>query len=396
MADIMAIQEDFALLQIIEAAEHIYNGALSCTGGTHQRSALPGLHMEVDMLQNIDALFISEGHILIIHPAGDLGQILGIGFVFNIHLLIHGIKDALQIGACVDEAVIDIGNGLDGAPEAGAVGGHGDNNASGILLLGKEKHRHNIEEAGHHAGDIFDDGRHQKVEGGNPHSRLGHLFQKIFKDILVDLFPIEGLGDLHTVDGFADIGGHIGILGAPVGVGLSLPPLDQNQIEDHQRQPCQNAKGQLGGEGEHKEKDKDQREPLHHNVDQPVGQKVRHIIHIVNHPHQNLASGAAIKIIKGKLLDMGEDIGADLMNDPMAGLGGEPGLKIGAKLCKAGGGKIKKGNDDDRFYIFVWNKAVDDHLGIVGAQKPEEGGENAEDQAADERLDIAEDVGLAA
>ena len=50
---VLAAQENPSAVQIIEPAEQVDDCALSCTGGTHQGDAFPGVNMEVHMLQEM-------------------------------------------------------------------------------------------------------------------------------------------------------------------------------------------------------------------------------------------------------------------------------------------------------------------------------------------------------
>ena len=113
----------------------------------------------------------------------------------------------------------------------------------------------------------------------------------------------------------------------------------------------------------------------------------------MDNPYQDLAPRAAIEIMKGKLLDMAKNILADAMDDPMAGAGGQPRLKIAAGFRAAGGKEIKQRNEDHRADISVGDQIIDDDLREDGPQKPQRGGEDAEDQSADEVFNISFNIG---
>ena len=90
---------------------------------------------------------------------------------------------------------------------------------------------------------------------------------------------------------------------------------------------------------------------------------------------------------------MGKNVLADAMDDAMARAGGQPRLKIAAKLRSAGGKEIEQCNDDHRADISIGDQIIDDDLGEDGAQKPQQGGADAEDQRADEVFNISFDIG---
>ena len=84
-------------------------------------------------------------------------------------------------------------------------------------------------------------------------------------------------------------------------------------------------------------------------------------------PDQDLAPGAAIKIIEGKLLDMSKNILADAMDDALAGPGGQPRLKIASGFGAAGRKEIEHRHQDNCLNILLRDQGVDDYLGEDGA-----------------------------
>lgn len=78
MADVMAVQQNFAFLNIVKPAKDIDNRAFPRAGRPYQRNALARRNVQIQMLQNLNALFIGKRYILIIYLPGNRREIFGI------------------------------------------------------------------------------------------------------------------------------------------------------------------------------------------------------------------------------------------------------------------------------------------------------------------------------
>ena len=64
LAVVHAVDQDASLGRLIEAADQVYDGALSAARFAHQRDGLARLHVQVEVLQHLFAAGIPERHVL--------------------------------------------------------------------------------------------------------------------------------------------------------------------------------------------------------------------------------------------------------------------------------------------------------------------------------------------
>lgn len=78
-AVIRAVDEDFSLRRLIEAADEVDDGGLAAAGFADKGNSLPVLDVQVEVLQHLFALFVAEGDVLKVNVADELGPVFGLG-----------------------------------------------------------------------------------------------------------------------------------------------------------------------------------------------------------------------------------------------------------------------------------------------------------------------------
>ena len=124
-----AIQQQAAAVDVVEPGNQVHHGGLAGAGGAHQGDGLAGLHVQVEVLQDVDFPIVGEGHIVKGDTARNGRQLGGAGGVVHGDGLVDHLEDALQVGHGVDEGVVQVGQVQNGLPEPPGVGGNGNKGA---------------------------------------------------------------------------------------------------------------------------------------------------------------------------------------------------------------------------------------------------------------------------
>ena len=390
---VLPVQQDFPAVQVIEAAEQVDDGALAGAGGPDQGDALAGVHMEVHMLEDVDPFLVGEGHVPEVHLSGENRQVMGVRRVVHDDGLVHGLENPLQVRDVVHEGIIDVRQAGDGLPEAADVLGHGEDDAEGDHLSAA----HPVD-----AGDI-QEGQHQLghglagkpdgvADGHGPHPCLAAGDGQPLHDGDVYLLPVEQLADAHAVDGFGQVGVVVAVLVALVLPGLALPRLDQDDEGHEEGQAGHDDRGQGGVGGEHEHHDDDQGDDLQDHIDDAVGEDIRDGVDVVDDPHEDLAGRAAVVIAEGQFLQVGEEVTADIMDDPLADVGHHAGTDRVEHDAQGDDAHEDQGQPADHGGVPVRDGLVQHPLGDLRDEQGGDARHGAEQQRGDHLILMLRDI----
>ena len=250
LADIDAVDQNLALLDVIVAANEAQYGGLTGAGGAHKGHGLLWLHMEGDPLQHPFAGLVGKPNILKFDLALDLVQLDGIFLIHHLGLHVQDGEDLLRAGKGLLQHIKLLRQSLDGVEEPGNVAVEGyhqaavDDLAQKFRLLdvatGREEEQAHLaghEQHIHHGPENAEDVH--TVELGL--LQIGAADSKILK---FPLLPVEDLGNLHAGQVLGQIGidvsGGIGDLAVNPAAELAEQQRKEHheghKAKDHQRQ----------------------------------------------------------------------------------------------------------------------------------------------------------------
>ena len=221
LGNILSVNSYTSTVGIVEAAQKIDDRGLACTGRTHNGNRLSLIHMKADVLQDRDAILITESNMIKVYRALDLRHLHCVRCIRYFHRLINGLKDTLQIGDCRQNAVIKSGNGIDRLPESGNIcrkhHKHTDRHTGSAASKNTWYTHHIYKGCGDHRDQIHHRTHHKVIINCfEPCFPVTHA-QRI-KDLDIFLLPDKCLGNTDTVNTLRNIGIEIGLL-----IALELP-----------------------------------------------------------------------------------------------------------------------------------------------------------------------------
>ncbi len=206
----------------------------------------------------------------------------------------------------------------------------------------------------------------------------------------------KGLRDPDSVDALCDIGSEVGLL-----VALNLPRtplalLDENNDADEHRESAQADQGEPHMKQKHEYQYKNQVAHVRDGVDDTVGEQVAQAVYIVDYAHLYLAVGTVVIVRERKLLQMTEDISAELVHDGLADAAGDAYLETDTHTGVEYDHKGQQRENDDRPDIFLRNISIHDLADKQGKEHGERGGgqhqKQRERKLAAVGLDILKDA----
>ena len=130
-ADVDAVDQNLALLELVVAADEGEDGALARAGRSDEGHGLAGLHMEGNALQHPLAGDVAEPDVPELDVALHFVQLNGIGGVHHLGLDVHDGEDLLRRRQRRLQPVELLGEVLDGGEELGDIHIKGDDGAAG-------------------------------------------------------------------------------------------------------------------------------------------------------------------------------------------------------------------------------------------------------------------------
>ncbi len=206
----------------------------------------------------------------------------------------------------------------------------------------------------------------------------------------------KGLRDPDTVDALRDVGSEVRLL-----VALNLPCaplafLDKDNDADEHRESAQTDQGEPHMEQKHKDHNKNQVAHVCDGVDNAVGEQVAQTVYIVDHAHLYLAVRTVVIVGERQLLQMTEDIRAELVHDGLADAAGDAYLETDTHTGVEYDHKGQQRENDDRPDIFLRNISIHDLADKQGKEHGERGGgqhqKQRERKLAAVGLDILKDA----
>ena len=120
--DVRAVYEHLPGIHVVEPGDQVHDGGLAGAGGAYESVGLSLLCGKADIVQDPVSRLIAEAHIPEFHLAPDRRHFHGTLRVLYQDRLIDGLEDALQVGDGGEQRVVEIGQRIDGCPEAPDVG----------------------------------------------------------------------------------------------------------------------------------------------------------------------------------------------------------------------------------------------------------------------------------
>ena len=335
-ADVDAVDQDLALLDLVVAADQGQNGGLAGAGGAYEGHGLLGLHMEGNALEHPFVGLVAEPYVLKLDLAPDLVQLDSVGSVHHLGNDVHNGEDLFRGGKGALQRVKLLGKGLNGVKELGGVHIEGDDDAAGDGLAQKGGVLNmplaaQIQQA-QHRGDV--EQIHQRTEGavGEHPGELGLLqpFAPLDEVAHLPILLIEDLGDLHAGKVLGKVGVDLRGGGADPAVGLTGELVEQHREEYQEGCKAQDHQSQGVVEHQHGHQHAHDHQRVFGKGHQNVGEHIGNGVGIVGHPGDQLADGDIVELFVGELLNMGEQVKPQGGQDLLTGFLQDHGLHIGA------------------------------------------------------------------
>src|ERR1017187_7814109 len=138
VADIDVIDEDRALVDVVEAAEQIHRRCLPRTAGTDQRDHLAGLDPEIDVLEHTAAGLIAELHVAKFDTAPERRKLDCVRALHREALGVDHLVDLFRRGNGALHDGVDVVQANDGREQEADVGHEGDEIANGEAVVNHE------------------------------------------------------------------------------------------------------------------------------------------------------------------------------------------------------------------------------------------------------------------
>ena len=155
LVHIRAVQEDHAVVEVVEARQQADDGALAGAGGADDGQLLAGCDRERDAVQHGLAAGVGELGVAELHLALEpFGELHGVGRLMEAFVPVERLEDALARSHGPEQRVEEPADGLDGVDHHVDVLGEKDEHAEADLLLDhlaaaepQDAHRGNAAEA---------------------------------------------------------------------------------------------------------------------------------------------------------------------------------------------------------------------------------------------------------
>ena len=336
LPDVDAVNEDLALLELVVPADERKDGALARAGGADKGHRLPRVDVEGNALQHPLARDIAEPDVLELDLPLHLVQLDGVRGIHQLGLDVHDGEHLLRGRKRRLQPVELLGKVLDGGEELGDVHIEGDDGAAGNGLA---------EEA-----DVVQMPHAAQIEQAEDGADVEHIDQRAeyaeYEDLLLIgasqllAFPAEilhlgvlaakDLGHLDARKILRQVGVDVGGRVLELAVG-SPGELAEDDREDHDEgHKAEHHQGQLVVQADHCDQDAEDDEAVLGQLHQQIGEHHRDGIGVVGHTGDQLAHRDLIELLMGERLDVGEQVLAQIGDDPLADPLQDDGLKIGA------------------------------------------------------------------
>ena len=335
-ADVDAIDQNLALLDVVVADDEAQDGGLAGAGGADEGHGLLGVDVEGHALQDPLAGLVGKPDVLELDLAPDLLQLDDVFLVLQVGGHIHDGEDLLRRGEGLLEHVKLLRQLLDGVEELGDIHVEGDNDGAvdglaqecpvlDVALarhIQQAQHRCDVEHVDHGAENAED--VHAVALG------LGQAVAAGEEILVLFVLPVEDLGDLHAGEVLGQVG--IQVRGGIVdgAVDHSGEPAEDHRKDHQEGHEAQHHQGQGVVQHQHGAQHADDHHGIFAQGHQNVGEHVGDAVGIVGDTGHQLAHRDVVELLVGELLDVGEDVLADLRQDLLAHPLEDHGLDVGA------------------------------------------------------------------
>ena len=308
-------QRDGTAAQVVEAAEQVDDGGLARARRADKRNAFARLDVQVDILEDGLPFLIAEGDVVVINCAGNGRKCLGIRLVVNHDWFIHRLEDALQIRHVVHEAVVDVRQIRNRLPETADVLPHGENYAEGDYRAAQPVHTRVVHEGENNLGDDFRREPDAVGDVNRLQPRRAARRRQALHDGAVDILPREQFAHAHAVNGFRQIRVVVAVFVRLILPRAALTRLQDDDNRHENRQPRHNNRRQRRLGRVHVDDDEDDVDDFQNRVDDAVGKNIRHTVDVIDDAHEDFARRTAVVVGKGQLLQVREEVFADVVDD---------------------------------------------------------------------------------
>ena len=329
LANVHAVDQNLALLDVVIPADQVLDGGLTGTGGTNEGHTLTGLDLEGHVTQHPFAFTIGEPDVLELNMTLEglhMDGILGIG---DGRFGVHQPENTLGSRRSRLDHVEVFGHFLNGVEELGDIplesqqstdahhAGHGQRAAVGQ----QNGHGGDVQNVGDGAVDGM---AHQLLD-----MCLAQLFALLLELPLGVLFGSEDLYHLHAGNVFGNEGVQLGHLGADGTVHLT-GDLGKDEGGDHRKgNDDENGQRQTHMAIQHGLHDTHQNENVGYHGDHHRGEHFQHGLTVVGDAGDQSADGVVVEEADVQLGQVVEDVGTHIVDDLLAHHSQQCSLRIG-------------------------------------------------------------------
>lgn len=392
LRNIVTVDQNLAVGQVVEARDQVDDRGFARARRTDEGDAFPGLHVEVQVFQNVEAWIVGKRHVVELDIALHRRQFLCPRHIADRHRFVQRLEYPFKVSDGVNEVVVQLRQVQDRLPEPGRIAAHCEDHPEGYAFRPHRKQADQIDERRHDRRQIVDGERDQGIVAQRPHPLLAVVACQAGKDAFVVLLAGEDLRHANPADALLQISVHVG---AFVRHGLpcpALPGFDQQHDAEEHRQTGQGNQRQPDIHRKHKCGDKDQVDDLQNEVDDPVGQNVRYGVDVVDDPNQDFPLRSVVVIFKRQYLQMLEQIRADIEDDILADPGHDPGSDGRQLDADHDREQHQHGPSDQRAESFLRYRHVDDVLNNERRRQRDRSRQGAQHERDDHRLLLFLDV----
>ena len=326
--DVVAVQQDFAGIHIIEPHEQLDHCGLARAGGADDGDLLAGLDIAAEIVD--DGLFRRVAELYMVKrdltvDAGGIGAAGGVGQLVLLGL-VQKFKDALGGGGHALQHVGHLRQLLDGLGEVLDVLDECLNIADGD---GARCGKNAADDGDGHIAQVA-----HKVHDGLHQAGQKLRFPRGFVQLIVRVVEVVQHGGL-AVERLDDVVAGVDLLDLTVDNAqcrlLRLEIL-LAELDDHQNQRQRDRQDQQGNQrhfradGQHHDEHADHRRNAGDQLGHALVQALAQRIHVVCDTGQHLADGALFKVGQRQAVDLFADLVAEVVADLLRQAGHEPAL----------------------------------------------------------------------
>ncbi len=228
-------------------------------------------------------------------------------------------------------------------------------------------------------GQQLDDRPEQRVVGDRAQVRLQVVGVDLLELAELGALAAEKLHHAHPGDPLLQERVDTGEPDANVAIGAANVLAKPVGGEPNGRQHQERDERQLPAHEQHHAYNKDQGEDVpEHGHDARGEQLVQHL-DVARQPGHQPADGVAVEEAEAETLELGEDLGAQVVHDPLADPGGQQGLRVAQHQGEDDRPGVDCGQKGNQAQVAVGDRLVDRHLGQVGPDEFEPGGGDQHD-----------------